>query len=105
MTMRVENHPILGNQLEQKAVTIYFNGQPYQAYKGDTIASAMMAAGVKTLRHHEVSGNARGIYCNIGHCFECRVQLGERKVVRACITPVFNGMEIHTLTSFGKGDE
>lgn len=105
MTMRVVNHPVLGKLQERNQITIYFNNQPYRVYEGDTIASAMMAEGIKTLRHHEESGKGRGIYCNIGHCFECRVQVGERQVVRACLTPVSEGMEIHSITAFKKGDE
>ncbi len=105
MTMRVENHPVLGQQKPRNPVTIYFNGQEYQAYEGDTIASAMMAEGVVTLRHHEDSGKGRGVYCNIGHCFECRVKLGKRKVVRSCLTPVKNGMEVYSLSASGERDE
>ncbi|WP_085991005.1 (2Fe-2S)-binding protein [Oceanobacillus senegalensis] len=105
MTMRVNSHPVLGKLGERKQITIYFNGKPFQAYEGDTIASSMMAEGVYTLRQHEESGKERGIYCNIGHCFECRVKLGGRRVVRACMTPVFNGMEINSLTAFGERDE
>lgn len=105
MTMRVTHHPVLDNIDHQKQVTIFFNEQTYQAYEGDTIASALMAEGVKTLRHHEVSGKGRGVYCNIGHCFECRVRVNGTQVVRACLTPVSEGMDIHSLAAFGKGDE
>ncbi|WP_431801375.1 (2Fe-2S)-binding protein [Halobacillus andaensis] len=104
MTMRVTHHPVLNNVDHQNQVTICFNGQTYQAYEGDTIASALMAEGVKTLRHHEVSGKGRGVYCNIGHCFECRVRVNDRQVVRACLTPVSEGMNIHSLADFVKGD-
>ncbi|SDI32373.1 (2Fe-2S)-binding protein [Alteribacillus bidgolensis] len=95
--MRVKHHPVLKDLENQREVTIYFNDKAYKAYEGDTIASAMMAEGIKTLRHHEVSGKGRGIYCNIGHCFECRVQLNEKKVARACLTSVSEGMRIHSL--------
>jgi sarcosine oxidase, subunit alpha len=105
MTMRVDNHPVLGKQGNHKQVTIYFNGEPHEAFEGDTIASALMAKGIYSLRHHEVSGNERGIYCNIGHCFECRVKLEGRKVVRACLTPVDDGMEIYSLSSFGERND
>lgn len=103
MTMRVVNHPVLGKLPERKPITIRFNDQCFEAYEGDTIASALMAQGVKTLRQHEMSGEGRGIFCNIGHCFECRVQVGDRKVVRACLTPVSEGMEIQSLTAFIEG--
>lgn len=98
MSMRVEHHPVLGDIQKRNHITIYFNDQPYQVYEGETIASALMAEGVKTLRYHEVSGTPRGIYCNIGHCFECRVRVNEQKVVRACLTPVKDGMVIHSIS-------
>ncbi|RLL43815.1 (2Fe-2S)-binding protein [Oceanobacillus piezotolerans] len=105
MRMRVDHHPVLGKQTDRKQVTIFFNGKPYDAYEGDTIASAMMAQGVYALRQHEVSGNARGVYCNIGHCYECRVKVEDRKVVRACLTTVYHGMEIDSLSGFSEGNE
>lgn len=98
MSMRVENHPVLGELSKRKQISIYFNDQVIQAYEGDTIASAMMAQGIYTLRNHEESGAGRGIYCNIGHCYECRVQTNKKKIVRACITPIYEGMEIYSLS-------
>lgn len=102
--MRVKYHPVLKDLENQREVTIYFNDKAYQAFEGDTIASAMMANEIKTLRYHEVNGEGRGIYCNIGHCFECRVQLDENKVVRACLTSVSDGMKIHSLSTFRGGE-
>ena len=96
--MRIHDHPVLGKLEECKKVTITFNGRTYEGYEGDTIASALMANGIKKLRNHEDSGTGRGIYCNIGHCFECRVRVGENRVVRACLTPIVDGMEIHSLS-------
>ncbi|MEC5228724.1 (2Fe-2S)-binding protein [Bacillus inaquosorum] len=105
MTMRVEHHPVLGSLENKQPFTFYFNGETYEGYEGDSIASALLAAGVRTLRQHEASGTGRGIYCNIGHCFECRVQLEDRKVVRACLTPVKEGMVIHSVPGYKKGGE
>ncbi|MCJ2147588.1 (2Fe-2S)-binding protein [Bacillus sp. B19-2] len=105
MTMRVEHHPVLGSLENQQSFTFYFNGEAYEGYEGDSIASALLAAGVRTLRQHEASGTDRGIYCNIGHCFECRVQLGDCKVVRACLTPIKEGMVIHSVPGYKKGGE
>lgn len=95
--MRVKQHPVLKDMKERKEVTVYFNNVPYQAYEGEPIAAALMAGGTKKLRSHETSGAGRGIYCNIGHCFECRVKVEESSVVRACITPVRDGMKINSL--------
>lgn len=95
-SMRVNHHPVLGNLEKQKEVKIYFDGQPYVAYEGDTIASALLASRVRTLRCHEDKGTPRGIYCNIGHCFECRVKVNGKNTVRACITPVENNMHVES---------
>lgn len=97
---RVNHHPVLGNLEKQREVTIYFEGKQYIANEGDTIASALLASGVRTLRHHEDKGTPRGIYCNIGHCFECRVSVNGKNTVRACITPVENNMRIESSKSF-----
>ncbi|SNZ17549.1 sarcosine oxidase subunit alpha [Terribacillus aidingensis] len=97
-SMRVQEHPILGNSEKKEAVTIYFDGKPYTAYTGDTVASALLASGVRTLRKHEETASPRGIYCNIGHCFECRVQLNGSETVRACLTTVADGMYVTSLT-------
>lgn len=94
--MRVTCHPILGNLEEGKSVEIYFNGQRYEALEGDTVASALLASGVRTLRHHEGKGTPRGIYCNIGHCFECRVTVNGKNTVRACMTRVEDKMQIES---------
>ncbi|MGO4890536.1 (2Fe-2S)-binding protein [Anaerobacillus sp. MEB173] len=94
-TMRVNHHPVLGNLEKQKKVKIYFDNRQYEAYEGDTIASALLASKVRTLRCQEDKGTPRGIYCNIGHCFECRVTVGA-STVRACLTPVENNMRIES---------
>lgn len=93
-SMRVNEHPVLGNVEEQQKVNFYFNGKHYIAYKGDTIASALLASGVRTLRKHEDKASPRGIYCNIGHCFECRVIINGERTVRACLTTVEENMQI-----------
>lgn len=94
--MRVNHHPVLGNLEKQKEVKIYFDDQQYVAHEGDTIASALLASGVRTLRRHEDKETPRGIYCNIGHCFECRVRVNGKNTVRACLTPVENNMRIES---------
>src|SRR5699024_9025505 len=83
---------------DRKVVTFTFNGQEYEAYEKDTIASALLANGIRTLRHHEQSGTPRGIYCNIGHCFECRVTVDNVANVRACLTPIKENMIIESGT-------
>jgi sarcosine oxidase subunit alpha len=93
---RIVNHPILGTLKEQSTVTFTFDGKTYSGYENDTIASALLANGIRTLRLHEHSGNERGIYCNIGHCFECRVTVNGIPNIRACITPIEHNMVVES---------
>lgn len=91
---RITDHPVLGKLDHQNVVSFTFDGKTYQGYEGDTIASALMAHGIRQLRVHEQSGNPRGIYCNIGHCFECRVTVNGESGIRACLTPIQADMDI-----------
>lgn len=93
---RIVDHPVLGKLEEQKKVTFNFDGQTYEGYESDTIASALLAHGIRTLRKHEETGTPRGIYCNIGHCFECRVTVNNISNVRACLTPIEANMVVES---------
>lgn len=93
---RITNHPILGKLEERRIVTFTFDGKTYEGYEGETIASALLANGVRTLRENEESGTPRGIYCNIGHCFECRVCVNQSDGIRACLTELEDGMIIES---------
>lgn len=93
-TLRIQDHPILGRNEQRSAVHFTYDGQPMKGYSGEPIVAALLAVGVRILRKHEESGNARGLYCAIGHCMECRVQLQGGGMVRACLTPLEGGMNI-----------
>lgn len=90
------NHPVLGSLENKTPITFTFDGETYEGFEGDTIASALLANGIRQLRVHEKTGTPRAIYCNIGHCFECRVSVNETDIVRACMTPIQNNMQIES---------
>lgn len=92
---RITFHPILGPQRkEREPVSFTFNGRKLTGLQGEPIAAALLASGIRTLRRHEESGTARGLYCAIGHCMECRLNLEGRGLVRSCLTPLEEGMRI-----------
>lgn len=99
MTKRIIHHPVLDTVEETDTVYFSYNNKKYEALRNEPIAAALLANGIRTLRHHEESGTPRGIYCNIGHCFECRVTVDGQQGVRACLTSIKEGM---TVTSGGK---
>lgn len=93
---RIIDHPVLGKLNDRNLLSFQFDGKPYEAYEDETIAAALLANGVKKLRVHEESGTPRGIYCNIGHCMECRVNVNGQVNIRACLTVVEEGMIVES---------
>lgn len=93
---RVWDHPILGPLPEADTVRFTFNGKGVEGRAGEMIAAALMAQGIRVLRRTERGGLPRGIYCAIGHCYDCRVTVNGVGGVRACLTPVRDGMVIES---------
>lgn len=95
---RIENHPVFGPNIAE-AVDIVVDGRTVSARDGDTVAVALWANGQKAIRRSK-TGQPRGMYCGIGHCFECRLDIetpdGERSNVRSCLTPVTSGLRVRT---------
>jgi sarcosine oxidase subunit alpha len=78
-------------------VTFTFDGGTIEAFTGETIAAALLARGVRTLRTTRMDGAPRGLLCGIGACFDCLVTLegpDRPRAVRACITPVADGLTV-----------
>lgn len=93
---RIIDHPVLGKLEDLKTIAFEFDGRTYAGCQGDTIASALWANGIRKLRVHEESGTPRSIYCNIGHCYECRLTVNGKPGVRACMTELKPGMVIES---------
>ena len=87
-------------------VRFELEGETIPAYEGETIAAAATAAGIRAFRRTR-QGEARGIYCGMGVCFECLVNVDGRGHQRACMTPVRAGMKVraqhHAAVSAGAG--
>ncbi|MFQ5614120.1 MAG: (2Fe-2S)-binding protein [Anaerolineae bacterium] len=75
-------------------ITITVNGQPVEAYPGESIAAALMAAGRRALRHTPVYGSPRGFFCGMGICFDCLVTVDGQPNVRSCLAEVRPGCVI-----------
>lgn len=107
MTERIMNHKILG-PIQHELVPFKWNGKTVYGVEGESLTAALLANGVRTLRRHEKDGMPRGLYCNIGHCSECRVTINGEKNQRACLTVVKEGMSLEQQTELPdlvKGDD
>ncbi len=80
-------------QERDQLVEIELDGRPVAAHLGETVATALAAAGGLVLRRSSRLAELRGVYCNMGVCYECLVYLNGR-AVRACMTPVAAGMQL-----------
>lgn len=80
---------------------IEVDGEPIQAFEGETIATALLASGRRIFRHTP-EGSPRGLYCGMGICFDCVVEVDGESSVRSCITLVRSGMRIRTPRPFGR---
>ena len=102
--MRVEHHPILDND-RVKNTYIYVDGKKIPAVKGEPIAAALLAAGIRTFRYTAHKNLPRGIFCGIGRCNDCKMIVNGKANVRTCVTPVEEGMQVQTQYGLGKKEE
>ncbi|CAB4668873.1 MAG: (2Fe-2S)-binding protein [Actinobacteria bacterium] len=87
--------PSDGNIERGKAVSMKVNGVAITAYEGESVASALMCEGISTMRT-TVAGDPRGVFCGMGVCFECLVNVDGVASTRACMTWVKEGMDVKT---------
>lgn len=99
--MRIVNHPILNIPEDRETVTIYVGGKPIRALKGETVAAALIGAGVKVFRRTPKYHKPRGIFCAIGRCTDCALTINGTPNVRSCITEVEDGMRIEIQDGLG----
>lgn len=74
------------------AVTIFVDGKPFEAFAGETVACALLAAGQRRLRSSP-AGGSRGMFCAMGVCQECVVEIDGRSLA-SCQHPVSEGLRI-----------
>ena len=74
---------------------IYADGVAVTAYEGEAVGVALAVAGRLTLRLSPVEAMPRGMFCAMGTCQECAVEIdGDMRA--ACMTPVRHGMRVTT---------
>ena len=81
-------------------VQIFVDGRPVTAYKGETIATALLAAGMMVSR--TIDNDPLGVYCNIGTCHSCVMTVNGTPSVRICQTLVSEGCRVES-QHFKKG--
>ena len=73
--------------------TIDFEGALLSAVAGETVAAALIAHG-RLQQSSARDGAPRGHFCGMGVCHDCLVTIDGEPSLRACMTPVADGMRI-----------
>lgn len=76
-------------------VRIRIDGVERQVPGGQSLAAALLGAGVRAFRRSP-GGEPRGPVCGMGSCMECRVTVDGIPHRRACLEPLREGMEVRT---------
>ncbi len=75
-----------------------FDGRPLTTRPGLTIAAALTEAGIRGFREGP-GGAPRGLFCGMGVCQDCLVEVDGRPNRRACMTKAETGMAVRKQTA------
>ena len=75
-------------------VVFTFDGAPVRARPGESVATALLAAGIAVTRDTAVSGAPRGPYCMMGACFDCIAIVDGVGGVQTCLVTVRDGLVV-----------
>lgn len=78
------------------AIAFSMDGLTVSALAGETIAAALARADIVALRQTR-DGGRRGLYCGMGACFECAVEVDGQGGQRSCLVKVADGMKVRSV--------
>jgi len=85
-------------------LVFHFEGKPVRAFPGDTIGSALFAAGRRVFSRSFKYHRPRGLLCCSGQCPNCMMTVDGVPNVRSCVRPVRDGMVARTQNVIGSLD-
>ena len=65
-------------------MSITVDGVSATGVAGQSIAGVILASGTLGFRRTALHGKPRGVFCGIGICYECLVEVNGQRDVRAC---------------------
>ena len=78
-----------------ETITFQFDRKEINTSPGLSLAAALTKAGIRGFREGP-DGSKRGMFCGMGVCQECLVEVDGRPNQRACMTKVVSGMSVCT---------
>jgi len=101
--MRLPPQP--GERLDRgREVGLTFHGASVRGFEGDTIASALFGEGQRIFSRSFKYHRPRGLLCCQGTCPNCMLTVDGTPNVRACVTPVTEGMRVEAQNVRGSLD-
>lgn len=82
-------------RIDHAAIAFTLDGVACEGRVGDTVLTAILCH-AERVRVSEFSGAPRAGFCQIGACQDCWVQCEGGERLRACSTPLIEGMRIVT---------
>jgi predicted molibdopterin-dependent oxidoreductase YjgC len=82
-----------------------FDGSPVPFVAGQTVGAALWAHGIRSWRITRFGRRPRGLFCGIGVCFDCLVEIEGRPDRRACLEPAADGLVVRTQVGAGRADQ
>ena len=95
--MRIDRSSSLLPEVQRGSpVKITVDGKIIDAFEGETVAAALLSAGIRIFNLSQKRKEPRSLYCGMGVCYECLVTINGVHAQRACLTPVAEGMQVAT---------
>ena len=101
--MRLPPQPASGSTARASSSS-RFRGKPVRAYEGDTIGSALFAAGQRVFSRSFKYHRPRGLLCVSGSCANCMMQVDGAPNVRVCAEPARAGAVVEPQNVIGSLD-
>jgi sarcosine oxidase, subunit alpha len=97
--------PQRGERIDRnQSLNFRFGESRMQGYEGDTIGSALYAAGLRTFSRSFKYHRTRGLLCCTGHCPNCMMSVDGVPNVRVCVEPLRDGAHVQEQNVWGKLD-
>ncbi len=81
---------------EEEAFEIMVDDRPVKAYAGETIATVLLAAGIRKFHTNLPGLDANRLFCGMGECMQCLVAVDGQSSFQACKIVARPGMRVET---------
>lgn len=75
-------------------IAFEFEDREVTAREGESVAAALLAAGLRGFRATAISGAPRAPWCMMGICFDCLMEIDGIASRQACMVTVEPGMRV-----------